>query len=328
MPATIDIPEALAPLDGYFVQQPEPLLTNKTIQLVLVREVLDYLILRTEETRELNTVFTPRSRSDDSVVERVAFLATKQKGAESRELGALLRTLKQRDGLVDEACYLKDRLCGKCPRCVLFGATSTERGREARQANIRHRVAYSTAFSLDPFEEIAVATTFNGVSEATTLTGQTLNVRNSVRPATLFPSIVSLQSVTWKEFVLALKTVWKSKRYGAETRIGGDVRNHLYGIVAAWEEVVTPLEYTLALAANDGLPTMESTGQILQAYGGLASMTDKVKVLSTAELEKLSTGVKSFEMSKEFVEAAYEDAAYFRSVQSERQKEETARQAR
>ena len=126
MTYAVAMPKSLEMLKSYFVEKPEPLLTNKTIQLVLIREVLDYLILRTEETRELNTVFTPRSANDDRVVERVAFLATKQKGAESRELGALLRTLNERDHRTDELCYLKDRLCVKCPRCVLFGATSTE----------------------------------------------------------------------------------------------------------------------------------------------------------------------------------------------------------
>ncbi len=333
MATIMAMPKGLESLEGYFVERPEPLLTNKTIQVILIREVLDYLILRTEETRELNTVFTWRSQDDDTIVERVAFLATKQKGAESRELGALLRTLNQRDGRPDDSCYLKDRLCVRCPRCILFGATSTERGREARQPNIRHRVAYSTAFSLDPFEEVAETTTFNGVSEATTLTGQTLNVRNSVRPATLFPSIVTLQSVTWKEFVLTLKTIGKTKRYGAETRIGGEVRNNLFGIVAGWEEVITPLEYTLALAkealAEEGkMPTVEITGQILEQYRGLASMKDKVKVLTTEELQSLSEGVQGFEMPKEFVEAAYEDARDFREFQSSRAREETTRQAR
>jgi CRISPR type I-D-associated protein Csc2 len=329
MTDAVAMPKSLELLQQYFVEKPEPLLTNKTIQLVLIREVLDYLILRTEETRELNTVFTPRSENDDTIVERVAFLATKQKGAESRELGALLRTLNQRDGRADDLCYLKDRLCVKCPRCVLFGATSTERGRESRQPNIRHRIAYSTAFSLDPFEDIADTTTFNGVSEATTLTGQTLNVRHSVRPATLFPSIVTLQSVTWKELVLTLKTVWKSKRYGAETRIGGEVRNHLYGVVAGWEEVITPLEYTLSLAADGGTPTRELTYQILEkTYKGLASMKQQVRVFTVAELQQVTSEIQDFELSREFVEAAYQDATSFREFQAARHKEETGRQAR
>ena len=328
MTDAVSMPKPPELLKKYFVEQPEPLLTNKTIQLVLIREVLDYLILRTEETRELNTVFTPRSASDDRVVERVAFLATKQKGAESRELGALLRTLNERDGRPDELCYLKDRLCVKCPRCVLFGATSTERGRQERQPNIRHRIAYSTAFSLDPFEDIADTTTFNGVSEATTLTGQTLNVRHSVRPATLFPSIVTLQSVTWKELVLALKTIWKTKRYGAETRIGGEVRNHLYGVVAGWEEVITPLEYTLSLAAESGGPTPERTFEILERYKGLASMKQQVTVLRVEQLQQLINDVQSFDLSREFVEAAYQDAQGFREFQAARHREEAGRQAR
>ena len=33
-----------------------------------------------------------------------------------------------------------------------------------------------------------------------------------------------------------------------ESRIGGDVRNSIWGIVAGWEEVITSLELTLELA--------------------------------------------------------------------------------
>src|SRR5438132_13660922 len=80
-------------LKPYTVEKPEPLIGAKTIQLILMREVLDYTVLRTEETRELNTVATPLSLKDgNKTIVRVAFLAPKQKAAESRQLEQLLRT--------------------------------------------------------------------------------------------------------------------------------------------------------------------------------------------------------------------------------------------
>jgi len=47
------IQETLRP---FVVDKPHPLLEARTIQLVLLREILDYTVLRTEETRELNVV--------------------------------------------------------------------------------------------------------------------------------------------------------------------------------------------------------------------------------------------------------------------------------
>jgi CRISPR-associated protein Csc2 len=313
-------------LSNFFIDEPQPLLTNKTIQLVFVREILDYTVLRTEETRELNTVITPANSESTEQVERIAFLATKQKGAESREFGSLLRTLNERDERTVPQCYLKDQLCLQCPRCVTFGATSTERGRAVQQSNIKHRVGYSTAFSLAPAGLISEEVTFNGVSEATTLTGQTLNTRAAVRPASLFASIVTLQSVTWREFVLVLKSILKTRRYGAETRIGGEVRNNLYGIIGGWEEVLTPLELTLALcASNPLLPTVEGVASIAEQFAQLAAMPDKVHVFGRQELEALVSGVQDFAMPKDFVADCYADALAYRRLQDERLKQEKSR---
>src|SRR5438270_13758214 len=117
-------------LKPFTVDKPEPLIGAKTIQLILMREVLDYTVLRTEETRELNTVATPLSMQDgNKTIVRVAFLATKQKAAESRQLEQLLRTATSEVGMTVAECYLKDSLCLECPRCGLFGATSVESGK-------------------------------------------------------------------------------------------------------------------------------------------------------------------------------------------------------
>lgn len=225
-------------IEPYLVDKPYPLIGAKTIQLIVMREILDYTVLRTEEDRQLNTVYTPLSVKEDKPTRRVAFLATKQKAAESRQLEQLLRTAAEEGGLSIPECYLKDKLCMKCPRCGLYGATSTESGQSDR-ANIKHRIEYSTAFSLLPYENIATVTTFNAINDRNITTGQALGSRYAVAPATLFPSIVTLKSVTWIELVLAVKTLLACKSYGAESRIGGDVRNTIIGVIAGWEEVIT-----------------------------------------------------------------------------------------
>lgn len=53
--------QGLELLKPYLEAKPSPLIGAKTIQLLLIREIHDYTVLRTEETRELNTVATPLS---------------------------------------------------------------------------------------------------------------------------------------------------------------------------------------------------------------------------------------------------------------------------
>jgi CRISPR type I-D-associated protein Csc2 len=301
-------------LKDYVVDAPRPLAGMETVQLCLIREVQDFTILRTEETRELNTVWTPEKADGSGEVQRVAFLATKQKGAESRELEALLRTWNAGEGRSAAECYLKAKLCLACPRCILFGGTDVSKGKKG--ANIKHRIAYATAFSLAPVGSLREVHTFNGVDGATQLTGQTLGDRESVRPGALFASIVTLRSVTEVELLLALKTVLSCTRYGAETRIGGLVRNHLVGVVAAYEEVLSPLELTLALSAGPS-PSPETVKTALDEFATRCGTPGKAKVLPSAELDGLVKAVQDKEVDKALLDGAYEAAGTFRKAQAD-----------
>ncbi len=306
-------------LKDYVVEAPHPLLEAKTIQIVLVRELLDFTVLRTEETREVNDVITPLSTANGETVRRVAFLASKQKAAESRELEQMLRTATRAER---QECYLPNGLCLECPRCGLFGGTNTESGSE-KIGNIRHRIEYGTAFSLMPYQEINSATTFNAVNEVTQKTGQALGTRYAVIPASVFPSIITLRSVTWHEFVLALKTVLSCKSYGAETRIGGDVRNRILGISAGWEEVITPLELTLELYARciEGVEGKTEildgymVERVLETYRGYAGNPSKVRVFNQEEVTMLSSEVAKSELNEEFLGTAYGDMRKYREIQ-------------
>jgi CRISPR type I-D-associated protein Csc2 len=307
-------------LKPFTVEKPEPLIGAKTIQILLIREVLDYTVLRTEETRELNTVATPLSLNNgDSTIMRVAFLATKQKAAESRQLEQLLRTGREEAGMPIAECYLKDALCLECPRCGLFGATSTESGR-AERANIKHRIEYSTAFSLLPFEDIESATTFNAINDANQTTGQALGSRYAVVPATVFPSIVTLRSVTLTEVILTIKALLACKSYGAESRIGGDMRNSIFGIVGGWEEVITPLELTLELYDKKTSINGDTVKTIAERYKPLAGNPNKVKILTPDEVDAVVKEVTQRELTKEFLEAAYKDVEQYREAQKKAKK--------
>lgn len=307
---------ALDPVKDYLLDTPHPLIGAETIQILLVREILDYTVLRTEETRDLNVAQTPLSMDKAEPVRRVAFLATKQKSAESRELEHMLRSARRGAGMEPVECYLKDNLCMECPRCGLFGGVNTASGQAVR-ANIKHRIEYSTAFSLVPFEEIESSTTFNAINDRDQTTGQALGQRNAVVPATLFPSIVTLKSATERELVLTLKTLLSCKSYGAESRVGGDARNHIIGIVRGWEEVITALELSLELyTRQDGL-TREGVKSLLDdKYVPLAANRSRIKVLHPDEVEALVSECAGRDLDRSFVERAYNDIAGYRAEQT------------
>ena len=305
-------------LKPFTIEKPQPLIGAKTIQILLMREILDYTVLRTEDTRELNTVATPLSLNNgDNTTVRVAFLATKQKAAESRQLEQLLRTGTSETNVPGTECYLKDNLCLECPRCTLFGATSTESGR-ADRANIKHRIEYSTAFSLLPFEDIESSTTFNAINDLNQTTGQALGNRYAVVPATVFPSVVSLRSTTLTEVILTIKTLLASKSYGAESRIGGDVRNSVFGIIGGWEEVITPLELTLELYDQQDNLVGDTFKTIAEKYKPLAGNPDRVTIFTPDQVDAIVETVANTSLDQSLLTTAYDDAKAYVEAQQKK----------
>lgn len=305
----------LEKISKYLVPKPRPLIGAETIQLILLREILDYTVLRTEESRELNWVHTPLSESERStVVKRVAFLGTKQKAAESRQLEYMLRSAAAQAGKPIKECYLKDNLCLKCPRCGLFGATAL-----GEAPNIKHRIEYSTAFSLLPLDQISQEVTFNAVGEKDQRTGQALGSRHAVKPASLFPSIVTLRAVTREELILTIKTLLACKSYGAETRIGGDCRNTFFGVVAGWEEIITPLELTLELYdMKEQLDAAALHSILVDKYKPMAGNPNQVMVLLREEVDELVETCADTALDRQFLDKAYNDIDEYRAMQEEK----------
>ncbi len=306
----------LEPLEGLFEKQAPVLATAKTIQVLVMRQTHDYTIFRTEETRELNVVTLPRSIDDPEAVLKVVFLASKQKAPENRMYATLFKTYAEALGVpLDpevKACRLKDHLCRKCPRCVLFGAVSTEGGAGQERWNIKHRIEYSSAYSIEPYEDISELITFNAVDPATQSTGQALGYTENVRPIAHFPSVVTLKSVTEEELIWYLKTLMATKSYGAETRVKGDVVNSIVGVAGGYEELITSLEYSLEMAARDwsGDP-VAATHEILEKYKGYAALPDQARVLTGKQLDRLVKGVRDFKPTREFIEALRDNALQF-----------------
>ncbi|MGB9759923.1 MAG: type I-D CRISPR-associated protein Cas7/Csc2 [Brevinematia bacterium] len=298
-------------LEPYFEQELQKYRTTKTIQILMLRQTHDYSIFRTEETREINTVVLPKSISDNSPTLKVALFASKQKAPENRYFANMLKMylkkIENQTTLNSEhlekalSCELKDHLCRRCPRCMLFGAVSTEKSEDASSRfNIKHRIEYSTAYSLEPYEKVYELQTFNAIEDSTQLTEQALNVVETISPLVNFPSIVSLNSATKYEFIAYLKTLLALKSYGAETRTRGDTVNIVTGIVGGYEEIITPLEYNLELSdlkPTDLTQVTEKTYEILKKYREFAAFKDNVVILTPDELKQLLKEIQEFDIS-------------------------------
>jgi CRISPR type I-D-associated protein Csc2 len=286
----------------------------------MIRQTHDFTILRTEETRELNIAVTPSSFSDSKQKARVVFLASKQKAPESREFASLVKEYYNQHNISTEGkeailnCELKDRLCRACPRCTLFGAVVIDEKSKIwkKRWNIKHRIEYSSAFSLEAYDMISENLTFNAVTESTQLTEQALGATENVVPLANFPSIISLNSPTWEEFVLVIKNLLRCKSYGAEGRTKGDTVNYITGMILANEEVITPLEYVLELSEIErNKDVHEATYKIAEKYGKMAACQEALKILTPEELEGFIDYVQKTPLTKEFVTKAFKDSLEF-----------------
>lgn len=294
--------------------------TPKTVQILMIRQTHDYTILRTEETRELNVAVTPISISNPAQRARVVFLASKQKAPETREFAALIKEYYSNYKVKSEAeeailaCELKDKLCRACPRCTLFGAVVTDQKSSIwkKRWNIKHRIEYSSAFSIEPYDLISENITFNAVTESTQLTEQALGSTENVAPMVSFPSIVTLNSPTWEELVLVIKNILRCKSYGAEGRTKGDTVNYITGLILANEEILTSLEYVLELSES-GIDSdfIQATYKIAQKYGKMASFEEALRILSPEEVESFVDHVQALRLGKEFITKAFNDSLEF-----------------
>lgn len=294
--------------------------TPKTVQILLIRQMHDYTILRTEETRELNVAVTPISMSNPTQRARTVFLASKQKAPETREFASLIKEYYRHYNLSSEAekaileCEIKDKLCRACPRCTLFGAVVTDQKSPIwkQRWNIKHRIEYSSAFSLEAYDLISENITFNAVTESTQLTEQALGTTENVAPMANFPSIISLNSPTWEELVLVIKNLLRCKSYGAEGRTKGDTVNYITGLICGNEEVLTSLEYVLELSEPEAdKDTLQTTYKIAQKYGKMATFQEALRILSPSELENFVDYVQGLQLTKEFTTKLFKDSLNF-----------------
>ena len=117
--------------------------------------------------------------------------------------------------------------------------------------------------------------------------------------------------------MLAIKTLLACKSYGAESRIGGDCRNTFFGVVAGWEEIITPLELTLELYdLKDNLDAGALQAKLETKYRPLAGNMDRVKVLTPTDVDALVSECARITLDKKFLDKAYQDVIDYRKAQT------------
>jgi hypothetical protein len=106
------------------------------------------------------------------------------------------------------------------------------------------------------------------------------------------------------------------KSYGAETRIGGDVRNTIVSIACGWEEIITPLELTLELYdMGSEIEPKKIEEMLLSKYASMCGNPAHVKILSHTAVDELIHECADIRLDKAFLQTAYDNIKKFRQEQ-------------
>lgn len=305
----MELPEALKKYEKWFVSLPMPTTKNLYVQILLLREIHDYSIFRTEAGAELNTVLTPKSLENSKRIKRVVVLGRKFKAVERRVGRDIIRSVKPD---FEKKCCLPDKLCLTCPDDWLHGGISTIRGVE-RELALHSRALYESAFTLHDAEDIIELITMNAVSEVTGTTGVSLTSQFMLPPAIYLPNVVTMHSVTWKELLYMLASIVRASRYGARSAVQATVKNHINALIFGEGCAVTSLELTLALCdriKEDELDKID-TGllvKIINEYVNVAAdkLWFKTEIVRGEELTKILEVEKKTDI-KVLVDSMYDD---------------------
>ncbi len=238
---------------------------NRRTHILLLREVTAPARFTTDGERG-NTMTVRMGRPGEDTVEirAVDLFYRKQPGAERRTAKTI-----QRDVLGDdsEACG-EDRMHPNemrqnSPESVLFGSAAGNVG-----VSQRSRVYYNSAYSLRDASTTLQQNTQTAAGDETrqkASEGQGTWTPDFVRPGTLFPSVVTLDSAIPEEVLFVLTVLDRTNHYGAGETRGGNVTNHVLGVYAGHDEGPANLEVARETVAELTGDEFEYASDVVEA---------------------------------------------------------------
>lgn len=281
---------------------------NRFTHLLLLREVTAPARFTTDGER-VNTQKVPTGdpHRTTQVTRLVDLFYRKQPGAERRQAKSIQRDLLSHVDECEDDHMSPNDMKQNSVESVLFGSAAGDEG-----ISQRSRVYYNSAYSLRSATATVQQNTQNAPGDETRIDaeeGQGTWTPDFVKPGTLFPSVVTLDSATPEEVLFVMAILARTTRYGAGESRGGNVRNHLVKVYTGRQDGPANLEVTRVTASYlaDELSSAEESEKAL-------------KEIVTGEPIPVDT-------AKNAVQEAYETLQERRNLQFDAMDDDTVRQA-
>lgn len=263
---------------------------NRFTHLLLLREVTAPARFTTDgETVNTMRIRTGDPQGETRLARVVDLFYRKQPGAERRTAKSIQRDLLGHIDTCADDHMAPNEMQQNSVESVLFGSAAGD-----EQISQRSRVYYNSAYSIRTAEAAVQQNVQNAPGDETRVDateGQGTWTPDFVKPGTLFPSVVTLDSATPEEVVFVMAAIAQTTRYGANETRGGNVRNHFLGVYTGRQDGPANLELTRVAAsllsgADDEYAAEDLKATIRSDPIDIAAATDAVQSAYTQLQER------------------------------------------
>lgn len=256
---------------------------NRFTHILVLREVT----APARFTTDGETVNTMKIRTGDPQTETITTRAVdlfyrKQPGAERRVAKSIQRDLLDEYEECSDDRMDPNEMNQNSVESVLFGSAAGD-----ENISQRSRVYYNSAYSIRSAEATIQQNTQTAADNElreNASEGQGTWTPDFVRPGTLFPAVVTLDSATPEEVMFVLATLGRTTRYGKGTSRGGNVNNHILDVWTGRADGPSNLEVTRLAAGR------LAAAQAEDAEDGASENEDEAPAYSASALRDVVTG--------------------------------------